>query len=342
MSSNAPPSLPAKSVDRQGPGGTEGLVNTKGRTDATSVPAEDQKGNKDTGYAKYQPDYTTKHRETKHHDSEKVLEKLSRACQERGFNPKFQIWTTYEGTFKCTVNLHGRIIRDRLEYSTAEAAKQAVASIALPIVRNMRRTNKPAEFGAKTGPGRTRSRRPHADVPSPASIKRANSYRHKSLDRYGQRASSPSYGYRDSRRDDHREYYSGHPAHTSPEFPSQPPMATPLLIESGDRGRAPQAPEKAYWTPRSVPEPQTYNPPTRRHYVEAERPQQDDKRSQYDDERSRYNDQRSLMRHAKSLYGNLNGPSEAIMADPLASQAYLQGLAFGSQLHNLSSHRSAQ
>ncbi|KAI1076191.1 hypothetical protein F5B20DRAFT_336764 [Whalleya microplaca] len=62
---------------------------------------------------------------------------LSLECQKRKFNPQFKEWVTRDGDFKCSVNLNGKTLHDGRTFTTAVAAKQALAKRAIEEVRKL-------------------------------------------------------------------------------------------------------------------------------------------------------------------------------------------------------------
>lgn len=65
----------------------------------------------------------------------KPTQLLSLECQKRGFNPKWAEEQIGENEYKCAVELNGALVKGSASYSTPEAAKLAVASVALGLVR---------------------------------------------------------------------------------------------------------------------------------------------------------------------------------------------------------------
>ena len=68
-------------------------------------------------------------------DEPNVLQRLSRECQSRHFNPQWDERRTYTGTFTCNVKLGNHWIIGDEQFGSAVAAKLAAAKKALKVIR---------------------------------------------------------------------------------------------------------------------------------------------------------------------------------------------------------------
>ncbi|KAK6078934.1 hypothetical protein SCUP515_04373 [Seiridium cupressi] len=60
---------------------------------------------------------------------------LSAECQKRHFNPQFQEWVNYDGTYQCAVILNGITMNDSRCWDSAADAKQALSQRAVEYIR---------------------------------------------------------------------------------------------------------------------------------------------------------------------------------------------------------------
>ncbi|KAI1772647.1 hypothetical protein F4818DRAFT_444033 [Hypoxylon cercidicola] len=229
---------------------------------------------------------------------------LSQECQKRHFNPVFQSWVSQDNRQKCSVSLNGRVIYDPSGYDDPVEAKENIARQALDAVLKMplpqaTDKSKAAREGSEKAKSGVKDR-------SQASARGKSEHREiKSESRSG-RHSTPA---NNSRRRDSRRHDGRRRRNNS--------RAAPDGRRHNDNSRA--APD------RYIPD-----------YHNGPGPVVPQNADQYRAVSSSSHDEyRTLMNRLQSLVGDRTGPSQQILNDPLASQAYLWGMVTGSRVTEL-------
>ncbi|KAI1761753.1 hypothetical protein GGR53DRAFT_533206 [Hypoxylon sp. FL1150] len=218
--------------------------------------------------------------------------KLSRECQKRSFNPTFHGWSTEDGKFKCSVTVKDKVIYDSASYRSTVDAKEAIAKQALHVVRKM-----PLPHGANKSKAAYEG---HQQLKSGTVI---GSSPPKSAPK--RRESALELG------EIKQETRGGR--HTTPDTKSD-------LRHDGGRPREDNSHRDRIQPPSSRYLPDYYNGPSFNaqavdHYRTPPRNEE----------------YRILMNRVQSMFGNWDGPSQQVLNDPVACQAYLQGFAVGSR-----------
>ncbi|KAI2626018.1 hypothetical protein GGS26DRAFT_187793 [Hypomontagnella submonticulosa] len=227
---------------------------------------------------------------------------LSEECQKRGFNPRFHGWIDSQGKTHCSVEVKGVVYKAPRGFNTLPEAKNVAAKRALPVVRKMP----------------MRGARPVATAVEPSDQSRTTTS-----------SAGPTRVKQELRVSRHeRSGFSGYRGYKR--------ARVPVKSEPG-AGRSPALGDRAERYPRRA---------THRDgiYLRIKtRVVQDgiaysQTGNDYDRDRDRDAELHSLIRRVHSLYGSSKGPSTRIMEDSLASRAFLEGMALGTQLGEPARH----